>query len=594
MTAPPVSIPPTKSMTPEGWTALGAILARPGSRAIRGEERASLRAAWEEIAAAERLLDDRLFLGIIGGTGVGKSTLINAIAGAAISRASDRRPTTDRVVVYRHRGAPLPRDLPREDLAQPEAVHDHKGMEKLVVLDFPDFDSVAADHAAILARFLPRLDVLLVVVDDEKYADRCLFDLIAKIPQAAANIHFVFNKVDRLAEKYGEKWQSIAARLLEDFAAKLAAHARLGPAERRLTAVSARAALARRLDGGGGRTRAEAEAPEGDFPSVIGILESFHAEKRRRAAKEANIDARKAALAARVRHAGLARTRFDRVSALRRAIGQRVIELEKILAGIPSSLLSPREMRALEADALRRAQPKLADPVAMTLRLLGSRRTGMALSGAALSGAKLAGAALGPAALDSIATRHYLPHRESLGAAERELAPEVVELAGPLEGAPAAAGSFTGVGADFYRLLDEGLQKSLKRCKRRAYGLLALAVAIWFWVTLHPAISEVVKQMAGGEPVAWGESAARAVALLVGVLGPTGLLWAAVLLLGVFGFIVYIDARRIRRAVGAAVAVLDASPRAQERALREACIRSLTATLAAWEKERSELERALG
>ncbi len=593
MTGQPVTIPSPPAVSPGGWTALGAILARPGGRVIRGEARASLMAAWEEIAAAERLLDDRLFLGIIGGTGVGKSTLINAIAAAEISRASDRRPTTDRVVVYRHRGSPLPRDIPRGDLAEPEAVHDHKRMEKLVVFDFPDFDSVAADHAEILTRFLPRLDVLFVVVDDEKYADRCLFDLMAKIPQAAANIHFVFNKVDRVAEKYGETWRPIAARMLDDFAAKLSSHARLEAAEGRFAAISARMALARRRDGGGGGGKSglrpeagasEREAPEGDFPRVIAILEAFHAEKRRRAAKEANIDARKAALAARVREIGLSPARRERVIALRRGIGQRVLELEKVLASISSALLSPRERRALEAEALRKAQPYLADPVAVALRFLGPKR----------AGAPLSGATMGAAALDSIATRHFSPHRESLGAAEREFTPEVVDLAGPPEDAPPAVGGFTGLGADFYRLLDAKLEQAVKPCKRRAYVLLTFVVAGWFWLTLHPVISEVVKQLASREPVAWGESAGRAFALLVAGLGPTGLVWAALLFLAVFSVIVYLDGRRIRGAVRAAVAVLDASPRAQERTLREARLRSFTAALAAWEKERGELEKALG
>ena len=40
---------------------------------------------WQEIAAAERALDDRLLIGLVGGTGVGKSTLINALAAAEIS-----------------------------------------------------------------------------------------------------------------------------------------------------------------------------------------------------------------------------------------------------------------------------------------------------------------------------------------------------------------------------------------------------------------------------------------------------------------------------------------------------------------------------
>jgi predicted GTPase len=187
--------------SPPGWEALGDLLRRADLRVIRPPSRTRLLEEWSRIVERERWLDDRLFLGIIGGTGVGKSTVINAIAGGAISAPGDRRPTTSRVVAYRHRLSPLPDDFPRQDLAEPEAVHDQKAMERIVVLDFPDFDSVEDDHAAVVGRFLPRLDVLLVLIDDEKYADLRLFEVLRALPQAPGNLHFVLNKVDRLAER---------------------------------------------------------------------------------------------------------------------------------------------------------------------------------------------------------------------------------------------------------------------------------------------------------------------------------------------------------------------------------------------------------
>ena len=64
----------------------------------------------------ERLLEDSLTLarnleaiaasslvvGLLGGTGVGKSTLMNALAGAPIAATSHRRPHTEQVLIYHH------------------------------------------------------------------------------------------------------------------------------------------------------------------------------------------------------------------------------------------------------------------------------------------------------------------------------------------------------------------------------------------------------------------------------------------------------------------------------------------------------------
>ena len=144
-----------------------------------------------------RRADDRVAVGLVGGTGVGKSTLINALAGSAISTATDLRPTTNRVVIYRHAN----NDFSLED---GEEIHDHgiSALSRVSLVDFPDFDSVEPHHRRLLARHFARLDLVLWIADPSKYADLAFYDWLALSPQARENAVFVFNKIDDLERRY--------------------------------------------------------------------------------------------------------------------------------------------------------------------------------------------------------------------------------------------------------------------------------------------------------------------------------------------------------------------------------------------------------
>ncbi len=155
-------------------------------------------------------------LALVGGTGVGKSSLLNALAGSTVSTASVRRPTTSEPVAW----------IPAADRAALEPllawleVHDvreHSGdLGTVAILDLPDMDSVAATHRERVEAILPRVDAVAWVTDLEKYADAALHDgfLRAWAPRLERQAVIV-NKVDRLADDGRERLRRDLAHDLE-------------------------------------------------------------------------------------------------------------------------------------------------------------------------------------------------------------------------------------------------------------------------------------------------------------------------------------------------------------------------------------------
>jgi len=147
----------------------------------------------QKLAKAE---SEPLTIGLLGGTGVGKSTLLNALAGSEISAASHRRPWTDHILVYRHKEAKgLPSDQ-LTDIPWKEFVHQDASIGKILVCDMPDFDSIQADHRQRVVAFIKHLDLLVWVTSPEKYADQAFHDFLTAVPKAQQNFLFVLNKVD--------------------------------------------------------------------------------------------------------------------------------------------------------------------------------------------------------------------------------------------------------------------------------------------------------------------------------------------------------------------------------------------------------------
>jgi len=157
---------------------------------------AAIHAEWSRVGPrldrARRELARVLVVGVIGGTGTGKSTLVNALAGADVSEAGDvARPTTTAPVVVAGPDVDvswLPLDALRARVVRSDA----PAVANIVLVDCPDPDTQpreerpstgaperpveersrpSADNRNrdLLEQVLPACDVLLVVATAQKY-----------------------------------------------------------------------------------------------------------------------------------------------------------------------------------------------------------------------------------------------------------------------------------------------------------------------------------------------------------------------------------------------------------------------------------------
>ncbi len=141
--------------------------------------------------------DPPLVVGLFGGTGVGKSSLLNRLAGGDIARTGVIRPTSMEITAYLHERtqlAALPKDFPAESFSQ--ARHRREDLSNVVWVDMPDFDSDETQNREQVLQWLPHIDLLVYVVTPERYRDAEGWKLLLQEGYRHAWL-FVMNQWDR-------------------------------------------------------------------------------------------------------------------------------------------------------------------------------------------------------------------------------------------------------------------------------------------------------------------------------------------------------------------------------------------------------------
>ena len=170
-------------------------LEAPAAVVARARDRAALSGEYTVVALA-------------GATGSGKSSLLNALAGARIAEPGVRRPTTGHPVAVIVPAVGAGSEHGADELLDWLDVRDrHVGASRvlqesatgLVLLDLPDHDSVVTEHRTIAERLYERVDLLVWVVDPQKYADAALHARYLRgLRDHAGVVVLVLNQADRL------------------------------------------------------------------------------------------------------------------------------------------------------------------------------------------------------------------------------------------------------------------------------------------------------------------------------------------------------------------------------------------------------------
>ncbi|MBM7507075.1 GTPase Era involved in 16S rRNA processing [Nocardioides salarius] len=172
-----------------------------------------------------RLSAGHTVVAIAGATGSGKSSTFNALTGLELSAVGVRRPTTSwaTACVWGSDGAGELLDWlgipPRHQTTRDSMLdtrRESQALEGVVLLDLPDHDSTEVSHHLEVDRLVALADMLVWVLDPQKYADAAIHDrYLAPLKTHEGVMVVVLNHIDTVPADGREAMLADVRRLLE-------------------------------------------------------------------------------------------------------------------------------------------------------------------------------------------------------------------------------------------------------------------------------------------------------------------------------------------------------------------------------------------
>lgn len=157
-----------------------------------------------------RLSADHTVVALGGATGSGKSSTFNALVGLDLASVGVRRPTTSWATactwgvngageLLEWLGIPPRHQVVRDSML--DTGREKKDLDGLVLLDMPDHDSTEVSHHLEVDRLVRLADLLIWVLDPQKYADAAIHDRFLKPLAPHKDVMLVvLNHIDEVAE----------------------------------------------------------------------------------------------------------------------------------------------------------------------------------------------------------------------------------------------------------------------------------------------------------------------------------------------------------------------------------------------------------